>query len=311
MRPRVTARTSQLLFIIYINDIANCCKDGLFRIFADDTGIFCHSTDLKLLVEKANNIIKNVNEWFIANKLTLNVDKTSFIIFRSKRNTVNNLPEVIGHDNIKIKRETKIKYLGLTLEEHLRWDQHTNDICNKLKSLFPLFYNIRQYLDKDNIRNIYYTMVYSRIKYGSIITGQTTNENINKIQTLQNKLLKVLYYKNYRYSTDNLHNELSILKFNDLINQETLSFVYKYVHGKLPSVFNNYFSHRHELSEMIEEHRKRRFTLPMYKSDFGKSTIKFVGSKIFNEKAPLIKLDISIKTFRKHVKKMYMVYAEG
>ena len=98
-----------LLFIIYINDIANCCKDGLFRIFADDTGIFCHSTDLKLLVEKANNIIKNVNEWFIANKLTLNVDKTSFIIFRSKRNTVNNLPEVIGHADMKIKSETKIK----------------------------------------------------------------------------------------------------------------------------------------------------------------------------------------------------------
>ena len=77
------------------------------------------------------------------------------------------------------------------------------------------------------------------------------------------------------------------MKYNDLINQETLSFVYKYVHYKLPSVFKKYFSHRHELSEMIEEHRKRRFILPMYKSDFGKSSIKYIGSKIFNEKAPL------------------------
>ena len=66
-----------LLFLIYINDLANSCKDGLFRIFADDTGIFCHSIDLKQLVEKAENIIKNVNEWFNANILTLNVDKTS------------------------------------------------------------------------------------------------------------------------------------------------------------------------------------------------------------------------------------------
>ena len=40
-------------------------------------------------------------------------------------------------------------------------------------------------------------MIYSRIKYGSIVTGQTTKENIEKIQTLQNKLLKVLYKKNY------------------------------------------------------------------------------------------------------------------
>ena len=171
-----------LLFLIYINDIANSCKDGLFRIFADDTGIFCHSIDLKLLVEKAEIIIKNVNEWFIANKLTLNVDKTSFIIFRSKINNINNLPDTISHENIKIKRETKIKYLGLILEEHLSLNQHVNEICNKLKCFFPLFYNIRQYLEKENIRNIYYTMIYSRIKYGCIITGQTTNENLNKIQ---------------------------------------------------------------------------------------------------------------------------------
>ena len=194
-----------LFFIIYINDLANSCTDGQFRIFADDTGIFCQSFCLKLLIGKAEKIIKNVNEWFIANKLTLNIDKTSFIIFRSKRNMINNLPDTIGYEIIKIQRETQIKYLGLTLEEHLSWDQHTNAICNKLKGFFPLFYNIREYLDIDNIRNIYYTMIYSRIKYGSIITGLTTNENINKIQTLQNILLKVFYYKNYLYSTNKLH----------------------------------------------------------------------------------------------------------
>ena len=299
-----------LFFIIYINDLANSCTDGQFRIFADDTGIFCQSFCLKLLIGKAEKIIKNVNEWFIANKLTLNIDKTSFIIFRSKRNMINNLPDTIGYENIQIQRETQIKYLGLTLEEHLSWDQHTNAICNKLKSFFPLFYNIREYLDIDNIRNIYYTMIYSRIKYGSIITGLTTNENINKIQTLQNKLLKVLYYKNYLYSTNRLHHELSILKVSDLINQEILSFVYQYIHGKLPNVFKDYFSHRHELSEMIEEHRMRRFILPLPKSDVGKGTIKFVGSKLFNEKASVLKLNVSIKTFRRHVNKMYMVYNE-
>ena len=66
-----------LLFIIYINDIANSCKDGLFRIFADDTGIFCQSKDIETLVCKVEQIIGKINEWFIANKLTLNVNKTS------------------------------------------------------------------------------------------------------------------------------------------------------------------------------------------------------------------------------------------
>ena len=41
-----------LVFKIYINDIANCCKEGLFRIFADGTGIFCHSNTFDFLVKK-------------------------------------------------------------------------------------------------------------------------------------------------------------------------------------------------------------------------------------------------------------------
>ena len=182
-----------MLFIIYINDIANSCKDGLFRIFADDTGIFCQSKDIESLVYKVEQIIEKINEWFTANKLTLNVNKTSYVIFRSNRCTNNNLPDSIRCGDIEINRESKVKYLGLILHEHLTWDDHTNEICNKLKRFFPLFYNIRSYLDKENVITVFYTMIYSRIRYGSIITGQTTKENIDQIQTLQNRLLKVLY----------------------------------------------------------------------------------------------------------------------
>ena len=55
----------------------------------------------------------------------------------------------------------------------------------------------------------------------------------------------------------------------------------------------------------------RRFIYPMCKTDIGKSTIKYVGSKLFNEKAQLLKLNITMKTFRKHVKNMYMTYPDN
>ena len=98
-----------LLFIIYINDIANSCKDGLFRIFADDTGIFCQSTNMKTLVSKVENIIEKINKWFTVNKLTLNVDKTSYIIFRSSRNTNANPTDSIRCGDIQIQRESNVK----------------------------------------------------------------------------------------------------------------------------------------------------------------------------------------------------------
>ena len=61
---------------------------------------------------------------------------------------------------------------------------------------------------------------------------------------------------------------------------------------------------------MIEETRTRRFILPRYNNDIGKSTIQYVGSKMFNEHGPQLKLNISIKTFRKHVKIIYMTQYE-
>ena len=61
---------------------------------------------------------------------------------------------------------------------------------------------------------------------------------------------------------------------------------------------------------MIEETRTRRFILPRYNNDIGKSTIQYVGSKMFNEQAQQVKLNISIETFRKHVKKLYMTQYE-
>lgn len=299
-----------LLFLIYINDLANSCKEGIFRIFADDTGIFFHNHNIASLVATAEKILNKTNEWFSANKLTLNLSKTSYVIFKSKRLTNIDLPNSIKFEEIEIHRETQVKYLGLTLDEHLDWNSHTNDICSKLKRFFPLFYNIRSYLDLDHIRTIFYTMIYSRLNYGSIITGQTSQGNLDKIQILQNKLLKVISCKHYRHPTNKLHNELSILKFEDMVKQETLSFMYNYVHDKLPKVFKKYFEHRYQLTEMKTEHRKRRFTIPKSNHDIGKSTIKYVGAKLFNDKAPLLKLDKCIHTFRKHIKKMYLDYPE-
>ena len=127
-----------LLFIIYINDIANSCKDGLFRIFADDTGIFFHSANIDTLIETAKLILKNINDWFAANKLTLNLSKTSYVIFKSNRFTNANLPNSISYESMEIHRESQVKYLGLILDEHLDWNSHTIELCNKLKAPFSI-----------------------------------------------------------------------------------------------------------------------------------------------------------------------------
>ena len=109
------------------------------------------------------------------------------------------------------------------------------------------------------------------------------------------------------FSPIELHKELAVLKVEDMIKQETLSFVYQYVHIKLPNVFRDYFLHRQSLHEMIEEKRKRRFIIPRLNAKIGERTIKYSGTKLFNENAQELNLKCTIKTFRKNDKINYLL----
>ena len=291
-----------LLFIIYINDIAKCYPQAMFRIFADDTGIFFHCNDLDTLIKLTKNVLKYITNWFHDNKLTLNASKTSFVIFRSSRCRIQNFPDSITYNNITITREKQVTYLGLILDENLNWKAHIDDLCMKLKRLFPTFYNTRKYLNKDQIRTIYFTMIFSRIKYGCITYGLCTNENLDRLQILQNKLLKVLLKKPFRYSTILLHKDIFILQVRDIVVQEILVFVFNYFKGNLPSIFNNFFQHRFLIEDIQSGVSRLRISVPKVDTDFGKKTVKFIGSSLFNRYADQFDLNMTAKSFKTKIK---------
>ena len=72
-----------LLFLIYINDLPNVSKYLSFFLYADDTNIYFKRHDLIQLQEILNRELKKVRKWLDANRLSLNIDKTNFVLFRS------------------------------------------------------------------------------------------------------------------------------------------------------------------------------------------------------------------------------------
>ena len=71
-------------------------------------------------------------------------------------------------------------------------------------------------MNKNTARNIYFALIYSRINYGIEVYGKCAASYMSKIQTLQNKLMKMLLQLHYRTPTDDLHAMLNILKVNDM-----------------------------------------------------------------------------------------------
>jgi len=70
-----------LLFLMYVNDISNSVPNASIKLFADDTNLFVHGITLDNVVMKVNASLRSLSNWFFANKLSLSVDKTSYIIF--------------------------------------------------------------------------------------------------------------------------------------------------------------------------------------------------------------------------------------
>ena len=93
-----------LLFIIYINDFSKCLKYSNNLSFADDTTIILSAKNNNLLFQKGNKELENIDNWLIANKLSLNVKKTKYILFSSRTTKTLSKESVLT-----IKKKIKLK----------------------------------------------------------------------------------------------------------------------------------------------------------------------------------------------------------
>ena len=73
-----------ILFLLYINDLPNCLEKTKANLFADDTNLSCNGFSPYEIEIKLNNDIENVYKWFTANRLSLNMKKTEFMIIGSR-----------------------------------------------------------------------------------------------------------------------------------------------------------------------------------------------------------------------------------
>ena len=123
-----------LLFLIYVNDIVSSSNCLNFILFADDTNIFYSHKNINIIFETVNRELIKINEWFQANKLSLNTTKTKYTIF-AKSSIINQLPlklPLLKINNTDVKRAYSSKFLGVILDEHLTWKDHIKLVENKV-----------------------------------------------------------------------------------------------------------------------------------------------------------------------------------
>ena len=113
-----------------------CLSKTKPRLFADDANLTASGVSVTDLEDAVNSDLENLRKWLIANKLSLNVAKTEFMLIGSKqmvKNISNFQPNVVI-ENKRIKQVHECKTLGVTVDQHLSWKSNTDIICGKITS---------------------------------------------------------------------------------------------------------------------------------------------------------------------------------
>ena len=202
-----------LLFLIYVNDLASVSDFLISALFADDTNMFASGQDIDYLQSKFNSELKNISLWLQVNKLSLNVDKSHFMVFTGGRQ---GNPVTLEINGIKLSQVMDVKFLGIIFDDKLNWKKHIDHISKKISRSIGILYKLRQYVNSDTMLSLYYTLVYPYLTYCNIIWGNACKTYLKPLFLIQKRIIRILSNVQFLEHTKPLFKNLNILKI-DLI----------------------------------------------------------------------------------------------
>ena len=167
---------------IYINDLHIVCKQILPILFADATNLFLSGKNLDYMQELMNEELTEIALWLKANKLSLNVKKTHYMLFKNRGVTEKDM--CLKIHNEAVTQVKKTKFLGVTIDCNLTWKEHISYISGKIGKGVGILIKTRKYLNKTTLMNLYYTLVYPCLIYCNHVWGSTYISYFDKIVSL-------------------------------------------------------------------------------------------------------------------------------
>ena len=203
------------------------------------------------------------------------------------RNIIDTNNPVIQLDNKAITPCNCVKFLGVYIDNKLKWDEHINNIKMKLNKSFYALNKVKHVLPRKQMIALYYTLVYPHLVYGITLWGGTYDVHLNKIVVTHKKIVRILVGAIYNAHTIPIFKKFNMLKIHDIYKLQVAKYVLAFLHNKLPSALNNIFV----ISNTIHDHNTRHCTalnLNPFKSltYFTRNNILKTGPEIWNKLSP-------------------------
>ena len=259
-----------LLFLIYINDLPNVSQ--LFHpvLFADDTTLSIRHSNLNQLILICNRELELFHDWSVSNRLSINLGKTKCMIITTKH-----LPDYINDitlNNIAISIVNEHRFLGIQIDQNLKFNNHIDHICKKVSKSIGILFKIRDYLPLKTLIMLYYSFIYPYLSYCIVAWGSSYATHLQPLFILQKKAIRTINKSCYLDHTSPLFYSNNILKLQDIYRFAVSTYMYEH-HSQLGLLStHNYYT------------RNRNNLIPPYERlSVTQQSIYYQGSKIWND----------------------------
>jgi hypothetical protein len=282
-----------LLFLVYINDLPSIAgTNSKIVLFADDTSTIITSSNQEELKTTLCQTLFDINLWFKANLLSLNINKTHLLRFHTNSKTETSLE--LNYSNDIIHNVPSVMFLGLLVDDTLSWNQHIDYLSSKLSTACYAIWTLAPLLSANALRMLYFSYAHSVISYGIIFWGNSVNSI--KVFRQQKRILRIMTNSKKTKSCKTLFKE-----------REILPFYCQYIFSLVMYMVNN----KHLFTKNLEIHshdtrKANNFQLPTAKFTKYQKGAHKKNKKIFNHLPDYIKGLINEKqTLKKALKRLF------
>ena len=279
-----------LLFIIYTNDmyLASSKFESIF--YADDTTLINSLSSFNFPLKDTDSVsnsieieLNKVCDWLSANKLSINIAKTKYMVFHFPQRKIN-FTLNLKIKNVPIYKTSDFDFLGLRINENLNWHSHVNKIGNKLSKIIGVMKRTQNYFPQDILLQIYNSLFLPHLNYCILLWGFSCD----RIFKLQKKAVRVVCLARYNAHTDPLFKTLNLLQVPDILKLRSLKFYYRYLENKTPDYFNNIFAATIPSHRYFTRHRNDS-QVPIPSRNSTKHCIRYYLPTLLKNTQPCIK----------------------
>ena len=187
------------------------------------------------MVTVINSELEKVNQWTIANRLTINTNKTELIIFTNKTNYSNENDKIYLNGQI-IDPVDHVRFLGVMIDKNLNFKMHIQHVLDKISKHAGILYKIKNQLPISARITYYNSFVLPYLTYNIVHWGNTNSVHLNCLVTMQKRIIRTISNAEFLAHTSPIFYRLGILKLEDLYNYLIVIDTFKKFHTGIYSV---------------------------------------------------------------------------